>query len=102
MQVAAPDHGVLARALNVPFYAGTSIACADTTCWTAGLSGNSPYPAEFAMVDSGKPAGSAVTDRALTVPSPAAYPAITARGTGFAAVGGSAKREPRVSEIVTD
>jgi hypothetical protein len=54
------------------------------------------------MVDSGKPAGSAVTDRALTVPSPPAYPAITARGTGFAAVGAPVNGKARASEIVTD
>ena len=101
-KVATLNDGALGSTQNLPLYAGTSIECDGATCWAAGLSGNPPYPAEFVMIANGVPAGSAVIDRALTVPSPAAYPAITRRGNGFAAVGAAVNGGPRVSEVVTN
>lgn len=101
-KVATLTGGAMGSTQNLPLYAGTSIECDGTTCWAAGLSGNPPYPAEFVMLSNGMPVGSTLTGRGLTVPSPAAYPAIARRGNGFAAVGAAVNGGSRVSEIVTN
>jgi hypothetical protein len=97
------DDGALGTTQNLPVYAGSSIECAGTTCWAAGISGEpglGPAPAAFEMITSGVPTETPITDPALGATN---APAIARRGNGFAAVGAALiNGGPRVSEVATN
>ena len=93
------DDGAQGNRHSLPIQSPSSIECAGTTCWAAGLSDSNPNVDAFVMITKGVPAGSPITDTAIN----AAPPAITRRGNGFAAIGPATNGGPKnVSEVVTN
>jgi hypothetical protein len=91
------DDGAVESTAPEPVSGGASIECAGTTCWAAAKADGA---ASFFMIINGAPAGTSMTDPALTAVN---LPSIARRGSGFAAVGQAAvDGSPRVSEVVTN